>query len=66
MKVTIDYTWLGKVENEARQSPYPLKDITIQKMSIYLYMFRIEDEADFTEWMNRNYEWTSEISSVYH
>ena len=28
MKVTIDYTWLGKVENEARQSAYPLKEIT--------------------------------------
>ena len=28
MKVTIDYTWLGKVENEVRQSPYPLKEIT--------------------------------------
>src|SRR5690606_25124634 len=27
MKVSIDYTWLGKVENEVRQSVYPLKDI---------------------------------------
>ena len=28
MKVTIDYTWLGKVENEVRQSVYPLKEIS--------------------------------------
>ena len=27
MKVTVDYTWLGKVENEVRGSDYPLERI---------------------------------------
>ena len=39
MKVAIDYTWLGKVENEARQSPYPLKEILYEEdVSLLLYV----------------------------
>ena len=41
MKATIDYTWLGKVENEARQSPYPKRNYLYGRV-IYFYMFRLE------------------------
>jgi len=48
---TIDYTWLGKVENELRASTYLLKDIH------YLDQVKIETHVDygreeeFTGWM---------------
>ena len=39
MKVTIDYTWLGKVENEARQSNYILDDISyMEDVDLFLYV----------------------------
>lgn len=51
MKVTIDYTWLGKVENEARQSTYPLKEITYAD-GVNLFMYVPANEVDtFTVWM---------------
>lgn len=51
MKVTIDYTWLGKVENEVRQSPYPLKEITYAD-GVNLFMYVPVTEVDpFTVWM---------------
>ena len=59
MKVTIDYTWLGKVENEARQSPYPLKEITYTEgVDLFLYV-PIANEADFYRMDDGNNEWTS-------
>ena len=51
MKVTIDYTWLGKVENEVRQSPYPLKEIDYTDgVELYIYVPSAELEH-FTTWM---------------
>lgn len=51
MKVTIDYTWLGKLENEARQSVYPLKEITYaDDVDLFMYVPTAEVES-FTEWM---------------
>lgn len=51
IKVTIDYTWLGKVENEARQSPYPLKEILYADgVELFLYV-PIAKESTFIEWM---------------
>jgi len=51
MKVSVDYTWLGKVENEARQSSYILDDITYaEDVDLFLYA-PVEDEQIFTEWM---------------
>lgn len=51
MKVTIDYTWLGKVENEVRQSAYPLKEITYAD-GVNLFMYVPTAEVDqFTVWM---------------
>jgi uncharacterized YigZ family protein len=51
MTVTIDYTWLGKVENEIRQSPYPLKEISYAD-GVTLFVYVPVAEADvFTAWM---------------
>ena len=51
MKVAIDYTWLGKVENEVRGSHYPLRDIQYAD-GVELYVFVLKDEEEaFTEWM---------------
>lgn len=50
-KVSIDYTWLGKVENEVRQSPYPLHDIIYEEnVELFSYV-PIEEEASFSDWM---------------
>jgi uncharacterized YigZ family protein len=49
--VKIDYTWLGKIENELRASVYILKDIQYQEnveMEVYV---EEENQPAFTEWM---------------
>ena len=51
MKVTIDYVWLGKLENEIRGSHYTLRDIQYaENVEIFVYVLK-EDEAKFVEWM---------------
>lgn len=51
MKVSIDYTWLGKVENEVRNSVYPLKEI-IYADQVEVFVFtKADEEADFINWM---------------
>ena len=51
MKVAIDYTWLGKVENEVRGSQYTLRDIQYADV-VELFVFVPKDEEEaFTEWM---------------
>src|SRR5690606_21149968 len=52
MKVTIDYTWLGKVENEVRQSAYPLKDIEYTDGVSLLVHVPVAEEEIFTAWVN--------------
>lgn len=64
MKVIIDYTWLGKVENEVRQSAYPLKEITYTEGVALLLYVPIEEEADFIAWMTELTSGQSKISSV--
>ncbi|MCM3610559.1 YigZ family protein [Planococcus sp. MERTA32b] len=52
MKVTIDYTWLGKVENEVRQSEYPLKTIEYTEgVDLYVYV-PVAKEENFSAWMD--------------
>jgi uncharacterized YigZ family protein len=64
MKVTVEYTWLGKVENEVRQSTYILDDISyMEDVDIFLYV-PIEDEDDFLLWMNEITNGQAKISSV--
>ena len=48
---TIDYTWLGKIENELRSSPYQLKEIHYQEnVQIETYVEE-EQTGAFLEWM---------------
>ncbi len=51
MKISIDYTWLGKVENEVRQSTYLLKDIAYAEL-VELYVYTKQEEQDsFSDWV---------------
>ncbi len=51
MKVSIDYTWLGKVENEIRGSHYMLRDIQYaDTVDIYVFVLK-NDEELFTSWV---------------
>ncbi|MFX3675287.1 MAG: YigZ family protein [Paenisporosarcina sp.] len=51
MKVSVDYTWLGKLENEVRGSDYPLDRIEYAE-SVEMYIFTPANAEDaFTEWI---------------
>jgi len=51
METTIDYTWLGKIENEIRQSLYQLKEITYADLvTIHVYVEANNVDA-YLEWM---------------
>ena len=51
IKVSIDYTWLGKVENEIRSSEYPLDRIDYAD-SVELYIFTPANKEDiFRGWI---------------
>lgn len=51
LKVSIDYTWLGKVENEVRNSIYPLKEINYAELVEVLVFTKANEEAIFINWM---------------
>lgn len=64
MKIAIDYTWLGKVENEIRQSPYPLKEIAYaEDVEIYIHVPHSEIET-FTNWVTEMTNGQGDITSV--
>ena len=51
MKVSVDYTWLGKVENEVRSSDYPLLRIDYaDAVELSLYV-PVSVEEIFVEWI---------------
>ncbi|WP_456273222.1 YigZ family protein [Bacillus sp. AK031] len=51
MKTKIDYTWLGKVENEVRSSKYPLKEIHyLDAVEVETYVEEDKKE-EFVDWM---------------
>lgn len=51
MKVSVDYTWLGKVENEIRSSNYPLQHIDYaDSVELFLYVPVLKEET-FVEWI---------------
>jgi len=51
MKIEIDYTWLGKVENEIRNSAYSLEEIRyLEGVEIVVSVLK-EEEAQFINWM---------------
>lgn len=51
MKVSIDYTWLGKVENEVRSSKYPLHHIDYAEAVELLLYVPITMEDSFNAWI---------------
>ena len=64
MKVTIDYTWLGKIENEARQSVYPLKEMAYaDNVDLFMYV-PVADKTLFTDWMTELTNGQAEIMSI--
>ncbi|KAB2332658.1 YigZ family protein [Bacillus mesophilum] len=51
MHTTVDYTWLGKLENELRSSVYSIKDIHyLDNVEIQVYVEENQTSA-FTDWM---------------
>lgn len=51
MKVSIDYTLLGKMENEVRNSKYQLKEIQYaEAVDLFVYVHRTEEE-EFITWV---------------
>ena len=62
MNTNIDYTWLGKVENELRSSTYLLKEIHyLNDVNVEAYVEE-EKKTDFIEWMTELTNGQSEIS----
>lgn len=51
IKVSIDYTWLGKVENEVRNSEYPLKEINYAELVEVFVYSEVENQTKFAEWI---------------
>ena len=49
--ITMDYSWLGKIENELRSSNYILKDIQYQENVEFEVYVEEEQQQAFTEWM---------------
>lgn len=60
---TIDYTWLGKLENELRSSRYFIKQINyLEQVVIQIYAPSGETDA-FISWMNNLTNGQAEISA---
>ncbi|MFC7685739.1 YigZ family protein [Ureibacillus sp. GCM10028918] len=51
MKISIDYTWLGKVENEIRNSNYVLNEIQYAENVEVLVDVLKDEEENFTNWV---------------
>ncbi|AXH98386.1 YigZ family protein [Sporosarcina sp. PTS2304] len=65
-KVMIDYTWLGKVENEIRQSIYPLQEITYEQ-DVELFLFvPVEEQSVFHEWIMELTNGQAVVTEVQH
>lgn len=51
MKISIDYTWLGKLENEIRNSHYHLSDIQYAD-AVHLFVDVLQKDVEtFTNWI---------------
>ncbi|MBH0169342.1 YigZ family protein [Fictibacillus sp. 18YEL24] len=49
--ITVDYTLLGKMENELRNSAYPIKEMNyMEKVEIQMYV-PIKEKETFKEWI---------------
>ncbi|WP_053368281.1 YigZ family protein [Bacillus sp. FJAT-27245] len=51
MKVSVDYTWIGKLENELRNAPYILNGVDYSDKAIFDVFVKENETGDFTDWM---------------
>lgn len=64
MKVSIDYTLLGKLENEVRQSTYPLEQILYEEDVHLLLYVPIAEIEIFTAWITELTSAKAEITKM--
>lgn len=64
MKIVVDYTLLGKLENEIRQSPYLLDSIDYTEAVEFTVFVEKEQEEDFKEWITNLTSGQSEITLI--
>ncbi|WP_404427543.1 YigZ family protein [Ureibacillus chungkukjangi] len=64
MKISIDYTWLGKVENEIRSSQYTLNEIQYAENVEVLVDVLKDDEENFTNWITELTNGQSSINCI--
>lgn len=51
MKISVDYTWLGKVENEIRGSHYVLRDIQYaENVDVFVFVLK-DEEQQLIDWL---------------
>ena len=51
ISTTVDYTWLGKLENELRSSIYQIKEIQyLEQVNLLVYVEEAQKET-YTNWM---------------
>ncbi|WP_240374377.1 YigZ family protein [Bacillus piscicola] len=51
MAAKVDYTWIGKLENELRTSSYLLKNIIYEEDVTFFVYVPVSETAVFTEWI---------------
>lgn len=51
MKITVDYTWIGKIENELRNAPYILNGVDYAEKAIFDVFVKENEAGAFTSWM---------------
>ncbi|MGG0657721.1 YigZ family protein [Rummeliibacillus pycnus] len=51
MKIDVEYVWLGKLENEIRNSSYLMKDVNYADHVEFYVFVPEEEEYKFTEWL---------------
>ncbi|SOB90969.1 uncharacterized YigZ family protein [Ureibacillus xyleni] len=64
MKISIDYTWLGKVENEVRNSKYTLSEIQYAEGVEVIVEVLKDEEETFVNWMTELTNGQSTISCI--
>ena len=59
---TIDYTWLGKIENEIRQSPYLLQGIDYLDNVVIRTYVKEAETVTFKQWMTEQTKGQAKLS----
>lgn len=63
VSVTVDYTWLGKLENELRASVHPIDQIHYLDQVQIDVLVKTADVPDFLDWMTNMTNGQAELSS---